>query len=129
MTGTAMTEEAEFGDIYNLTCVEIPTNRPVQRQDLHDEIYRTEKEKYDAIINTILDCHRRGQPVLVGTTSIEKSELVADLLRSKSNVKFEVLNARHHEREAAIVAQAGVPAAITIADQYGRPRYRYPAWR
>ena len=115
MTGTAMTEEAEFGDIYNLTCVEIPTNRPVQRQDLHDEIYRTEKEKYDAIINTILDCHRRGQPVLVGTTSIEKSELVADLLRSKSNVKFEVLNARHHEREAAIVAQAGVPAAITIA--------------
>ncbi len=115
MTGTAMTEEAEFGDIYNLTCVEIPTNRPVLRQDLHDEIYRTEKEKYDAIIKTILECHAKGQPVLVGTTSIEKSELVADLLRAKSNVKFEVLNARHHEREAAIVAQAGVPGAITIA--------------
>ena len=115
MTGTAMTEEAEFGDIYNLTCVEIPTNRPVLRQDLHDEIYRTEKEKYDAIIKTILECHEKGQPVLVGTTSIEKSELVADLLRSKSNVKFEVLNARHHEREAAIVAQAGVSGAITIA--------------
>ena len=115
MTGTAMTEEAEFGDIYNLTCVEIPTNRPVQRQDLHDEIYRTEKEKYNAIIKTILECHAKGQPVLVGTTSIEKSELVADLLRAKSNVKFEVLNARHHEREAAIVAQAGVPGAITIA--------------
>ena len=115
MTGTAMTEEAEFGDIYNLTCVEIPTNRPVQRQDLHDEIYRTEREKYDAIINTILECHERKQPVLVGTTSIEKSELVADLLRAKSSVRFEVLNARHHEREASIDAQAGVPGAITIA--------------
>ena len=115
MTGTAMTEEAEFGDIYNLTCVEIPTNRPVLREDLHDEIYRTEKEKYDAIIKTILECHEKGQPVLVGTTSIEKSELVADLLRAKSKVKFEVLNARHHEREAAIVAQAGVSGAITIA--------------
>ncbi len=115
MTGTAMTEEAEFGDIYNLTCIEIPTNRPVQRQDLHDEIYRTEREKYDAIINTILECHERKQPVLVGTTSIEKSELVADLLRAKSSVRFEVLNARHHEREASIVAQAGVPGAITIA--------------
>ncbi len=115
MTGTAMTEEAEFGDIYNLCCVEIPTNRGIQRQDLHDEIYRTEKEKYEAIIKTILECHEKGQPVLVGTTSIEKSELVADLLRSKSKVKFEVLNARHHEREASIVAQAGVPGAITIA--------------
>ena len=115
MTGTAMTEEAEFGDIYNLTCVEIPTNRPVQRKDEHDEIYRTAKEKYNAIIDTILDCHRRGQPILVGTTSIEKSELVADLLKKRSDVKFEVLNARHHEREAAIVAQAGVPGAITIA--------------
>ncbi len=115
MTGTAMTEEAEFGDIYNLSAVEIPTNRPVSRIDHHDEIYRTEKEKYKAIIDTILDCHRRGQPVLVGTTSIEKSELVAEMLRAKSNVRFEVLNARHHEREAAIVAQAGVPGAITIA--------------
>ena len=115
MTGTAMTEEAEFNDIYNLSCVEIPTNRPVQRKDEHDEIYRTAKEKYNAIIDTILDCHKRGQPILVGTTSIEKSELVADLLRQRSSVHFEVLNARHHEREAAIVAQAGVPGAITIA--------------
>ena len=115
MTGTAMTEEAEFNDIYNLSCVEIPTNRPVQRQDLHDEIYRTEKEKYDAIIKTILECHEKGQPVLVGTTSIEKSELVADLLAKASKVKFQVLNARHHEREASIVAQAGVSGAITIA--------------
>ncbi len=115
MTGTAMTEEAEFNDIYNLTCVEIPTNREVLRQDLHDEIYRTEKEKYDAIIKTILECHEKGQPVLVGTTSIEKSELVADLLSKASKVHFEVLNARHHEREAYIVAQAGVSGAITIA--------------
>ena len=115
MTGTAMTEEAEFNDIYNLSCVEIPTNRPVIRQDLHDEIYRTEREKFDAIIKTIIECHEKGQPVLVGTASIEKSELVADLLAKKTNLKFEVLNARHHEREAAIVAQAGVSGAITIA--------------
>lgn len=115
MTGTAMTEEAEFNDIYGLSCVEIPTNRPVQRQDEHDVIYRTEKEKFNAIIDTILECHKKNQPILVGTTSIEKSELVADLLRARSNVRFEILNARHHEREAAIVAQAGVPGAITIA--------------
>ena len=115
MTGTAMTEEAEFNDIYNLSCVEIPTNRPVVRQDLHDEIYRTAREKYDAIIKTIIECHDKGQPVLVGTASIEKSELVADMLAKKTNLKFEVLNARHHEREAAIVAQAGVSGAITIA--------------
>lgn len=115
MTGTAMTEESEFGDIYNLSCIEIPTNTLVSRIDNHDEIYRTAKEKYDAIIETIIDCNRRGQPVLVGTTSIEKSELVAELLKAKSPVKFEILNARHHEREASIVAQAGVPGAITIA--------------
>ena len=116
MTGTAMTEETEFCDIYNLVCVEIPTNKPVQREDLHDEIYRTEGEKYRAIINTILDCHRRGQPVLVGTTSVEKSEIVANLLhKAAPNLKFEVLNARYHEREAAIVAQAGVSGAVTIA--------------
>jgi len=116
MTGTAMTEEAEFMDIYNLPCVEIPTNKPVIRIDEHDEIYRTEAEKYKAIINTILDCHKRGQPVLVGTTSVEKSEVVADLLsKAAPQIKFEVLNARHHEREAAIVAQAGVSGAITIS--------------
>ncbi len=115
MTGTAMTEEAEFGEIYNLSCVEIPTNRPVARKDEHDEIYRTAREKYNAIINTILDCQKRGQPILVGTTSIEKSELLADMLKARSKIKFEVLNARHHEREAAIVAQAGVPGAVTIA--------------
>lgn len=116
MTGTAMTEETEFCDIYNLVCVEIPTNKPVQREDLHDEIYRTEGEKYRAIINTILDCNRRGQPVLVGTTSVEKSEIVANLLhKAAPNLHFEVLNARYHECEAAIVAQAGVSGAVTIA--------------
>ena len=116
MTGTAMTEETEFCDIYNLTCVEIPTNRPVLRNDLEDEIYRTEGEKYRAIINTILDCHHRGQPVLVGTTSVEKSEIIAELLhRAEPKLKFEVLNARHHDREAVIVAQAGVSGAVTIA--------------
>ncbi len=116
MTGTAMTEETEFCDIYNLVCVEIPTNKPVKREDLQDEVYRTAAEKYRAIINTILDCHRRGQPVLVGTTSVEKSEIVAELLhKAAPDVKFEVLNARHHDKEAAIVAQAGVSGAITIA--------------
>lgn len=116
MTGTAMTEEAEFADIYGLTCVEIPTNKPVIRVDEHDEIYRTEAEKYKAIIQTILDCHRRGQPVLVGTTSVEKSEIVASMLQEAApKLKFEILNARHHEREAAIVAQAGVSGAVTIA--------------
>lgn len=116
MTGTAMTEETEFSDIYGLICVEIPTNKPVLREDLQDEIYRTAAEKYSAIIKTIIDCHRRGQPVLVGTTSVEKSEIVADMLRRAApDIKFEVLNARHHEREAAIVAQAGVSGAVTIA--------------
>ena len=115
MTGTAMTEEAEFNNIYKLSCVEIPTNMPVTRIDHHDEIYRTEKEKYNAIIATIKECHAKGQPILVGTTSIEKSELVAELLKKESDIKFEILNARHHEREAQIVSQAGVPGAVTIA--------------
>ena len=116
MTGTAMTEENEFFDIYNLACVEIPTNKPVARVDLQDEIYRTADEKYRAIINTIIDSHHRGQPVLVGTTSVEKSEIVADMLhKAAPDIKFEVLNARHHEREAAIVAQAGISGAVTIA--------------
>ena len=115
MTGTAMTEETEFGDIYNLACVEIPTNRPVIRKDEHDCIYRTEREKYKAIIDTIKECHAKGQPVLVGTTSVEKSEAIAKLLKEQTDIKFEVLNAKHHEREAAIVAEAGVYGAVTIA--------------
>jgi len=115
MTGTAMTEETEFGDIYNLACVEIPTNRPVLRKDEHDCIYRTEREKYKAIIDTIKECHAKGQPVLVGTTSVEKSEIIAKLLKDQTNIQFEVLNAKHHEREAAIVAEAGRYGAVTIA--------------
>ena len=115
MTGTAMTEEAEFGDIYNLSCVEIPTNKPVLRIDEHDCIYRTEKEKYKAIIDTIKECHAKGQPVLVGTTSVEKSEVVASLLKQQTDINFEVLNAKQDEREADIVAEAGRYGAVTIA--------------
>ena len=115
MTGTAMTEEAEFCDIYDLSCVEIPTNRPVLRIDEHDCIYRTEQEKYKAIIDTIKECNQKGQPVLVGTTSVEKSEIIANLLKTQTDIKFEVLNAKHHEREAVIVAEAGRYGAVTIA--------------
>ena len=114
MTGTAMTEAAEFGEIYGLEVVEIPTNRPMVRDDQDDEIYRTTQEKYDAITDQIAECHERGQPVLVGTVSIEKSEELSALLKKKK-IKHEVLNARHHEREAHIIADAGVPGAITIA--------------
>jgi preprotein translocase subunit SecA len=139
MTGTAMTEAEEFMDIYNLEVIEIPTNMPLSRIDDDDEVYRTTKEKYRAIITLIDDCKKRGQPVLVGTTSIEKSESLAELLRQngweqhdfsdpnafaalytgderadKKKV-FAILNARYHEQEAFIVSQAGVPGAITIA--------------
>ena len=115
MTGTAMTEAGEFSSIYGLEVVEIPTNVPCKRKDEEDEVYRTAKEKYQAIIKLIEECQKRGQPVLLGTTSIEKSEHIAELLRANTKIKFEVLNARHHEREAAIIAQAGVPGAVTIA--------------
>ncbi|MGZ5854298.1 MAG: preprotein translocase subunit SecA, partial [Xanthobacteraceae bacterium] len=139
MTGTAMTEAEEFMDIYNLEVIEIPTNMPLSRIDDDDEVYRTAKEKYNAIITLIEDCKKRGQPVLVGTTSIEKSESLAEMLRqagweqhdftdpnafaalysgdegaTKTKV-FAILNARYHEQEAFIVSQAGVPGAITIA--------------
>ncbi len=114
MTGTAMTEAAEFAEIYNLEVVDIPTNVPVQRRDQDDEVYRTAREKFDAIVTLIEDCRQRKQPVLVGTVSIEKSEMLSDLLKKKK-VPHEVLNARHHEREAYIVSLAGVPGAVTIA--------------
>src|SRR5689334_24212 len=139
MTGTALTEADEFMDIYNLEVLEIPTNKAMIRDDQDDEVYRTAAEKFRAILALIEDCKARGQPVLVGTTSIEKSELLAELMRkhgweqhdfsdpnafaalysgdegaSKANV-FAILNARYHEQEAYIVAQAGVPGAITIA--------------
>ncbi|MCX5494299.1 preprotein translocase subunit SecA [Kaistia dalseonensis] len=114
MTGTAQTEADEFLDIYGLEVLEIPTNVPVSRIDDDDEVYRTAAEKYKAIIRVIRDCSQRGQPVLVGTTSIEKSELLSELLK-KEKVPHQVLNARYHEQEAYIVSQAGVPGAVTIA--------------
>ncbi len=114
MTGTASTEAAEFGDIYKLDVLEIPTNRPVRRQDDDDEVYRTAKEKYKAIIADIEETHRKQQPVLVGTVSIEKSEYLSGLLKQRG-IPHQVLNARYHEQEAQIVAQAGVPGAVTIA--------------
>ena len=115
MTGTAMTEAAEFDNIYHLDVISIPPNKPSGRIDEHDVIYRTAEEKYAAIIDEIIAAHNRQQPILVGTTSIEKSEILADLLRKKANFPFNVLNARHHEQEAQIVAQAGRPGAVTIA--------------
>ncbi len=114
MTGSAMTEASVFGEIYNLEVVDIPTNVDVQRHDHDDQVYRTAREKVDAIVELIEDCRKRRQPVLVGTVSIEKSELLSEMLKKKK-VPHEVLNARHHEREAFIVAQAGVPGGVTIA--------------
>src|SRR5947207_10447605 len=139
MTGTAMTEADEFLDIYNLEVLEVPTNQPMVRLDDDDEVYRTAAEKYRSILALIDDCKERGQPVLVGTTSIEKSEQLAERLRqagweqhdfsdpnafaalysgderaTKARV-FAIRNARYHEQEASIIAQAGVPGAVTIA--------------
>jgi preprotein translocase subunit SecA len=114
MTGTALTEAAEFMDIYKLDVLEIPTNVAVARKDSDDEVYRSADEKNEAIIKLIIECRERGQPVLVGTTSIEKSEHLSDILK-KRKIQHNVLNARYHEQEAFIVAQAGVPGAVTIA--------------
>jgi preprotein translocase subunit SecA len=114
MTGTAMTEADEFGEIYNLDVLEIPTNVAIVRNDEDDEVYRTAMEKYEALATLIEDSRKRGQPVLVGTTSIEKSEVISDILKRK-NVPHAVLNARFHEQEAEIVAEAGAPGAVTIA--------------
>lgn len=114
MTGTAMTEAEEFFDIYKLNVVSVPTNRTMIRKDLNDQIYRTEKEKYLAITNKIIECHNKGQPVLVGTTSIEKSEKISKYLIEK-NIKHNVLNAKQHDKEAKIIAEAGKIETITIA--------------
>jgi preprotein translocase subunit SecA len=114
MTGTAMTEAAEFMDIYSLDVIEVPTNLPVARKDADDEVYRTIDEKNDAIIKLIKECQERGQPILVGTTSIEKSESLSAALK-KAKIQHNVLNARFHEQEASIVAQAGRPGTVTIA--------------
>ncbi len=133
MTGTAATEAAEFADIYKLEVMEIPTNVVIKRDDAHDEVYRTMDEKFQAIIDLIQDCQNRGQPILVGTTSIEKSEMLAEMLKKegfrqpdldktgpddtyrKGNRIFRVLNARYHEQEAFIISLAGIPGAVTIA--------------
>jgi len=137
MTGTAATEAAEFMDIYGLDVVEIPTNIPVARRDLDDEVYRTAEEKWDAIISEIESAQKRRQPVLVGTVSIEKSEHLSELLK-KRNIKHQVLNARFHEQEAEIIAQAGVPGTVTIATNMagrgtdiqlgGNPKYLIMSW-
>ena len=114
MTGTAKTEETEFREIYNLDVMEIPTNRPMTREDFPDVVYRNETGKFNAVINQIVECHDKGQPVLVGTISIEKSELLSSMLKRRG-VPHQVLNAKHHEKEAQIVAQAGKFGAVTIA--------------
>ncbi len=114
MTGTAITEAEEFFDIYKLNVVSIPTNKKMQRKDFNDQIFRTEPEKYNAITNKIIECNKKGQPVLVGTTSIEKSEKISSFL-SKGKIKHNVLNAKQHEKEAKIISEAGKIGAVTIA--------------
>jgi len=114
MTGTAMTESEEFYDIYKLKVVSIPTNRKMLRKDFNDQIFRTEKEKYNAITKKIIECSGKGQPILVGTTSIEKSEKISDFL-SQNKIKHNVLNAKQHEKEAKIIAEAGKSGSVTIA--------------
>ena len=114
MTGTAMTEETEFQQIYKLDVVEIPTNKPVIREDLQDVVYKTERAKFMAVIQNVIECHKKGQPVLVGTISIEKSEILSSLLK-KQGIKHNVLNAKYHDKEAEIIAQAGKFGAVTIA--------------
>ena len=114
MTGTAMTEAEEFGTIYNLDIVEIPTNRPNQRVDHHDVVYKTEAGKFRAVIQQVKECHEKGQPVLVGTVSIEKNELLSHLLQ-REGIQHNLLNAKNHEKEAEIVAQAGKLGAVTVA--------------
>ncbi len=114
MTGTALTEEAEFQEIYNLDVIEVPTNKPVIRKDEQDSVYKTEKGKYMAVIRQIKECHEKGQPVLVGTVNIDKSEVLSALLK-REGIKHEVLNAKFHAKEAQIVAQAGKKGAVTIA--------------
>jgi preprotein translocase subunit SecA len=138
MTGTALTEADEFMDIYGLDVLEIPTNQDMIRIDDDDEVYRSTSEKYKAIIELIKDCQKSGQPVLVGTTSIDKSEELASLLRKEKTKDFQVLNARYHEREAEIISQAGAPGAVTIATNMagrgtdiqlgGNPEMRLAGW-
>ena len=114
MTGTALTEDAEFREIYRLDVVEVPTNKPMIRKDRNDEVYRTAEGKYRAVVRQILECHKKGQPVLVGTVSVEKSEMLSRILK-KEGIRHNVLNAKYHEKEAEIVARAGEFGAVTIS--------------
>ena len=128
MTGTAATEADEFFEIYKLGVVEVPTNMPVIRKDHDDQVFRTAREKYEAIVEEIKRAHEAGQPILVGTTSIEKSEPLSEMLK-EAKVPHNVLNARYHEQEAQIIAEAGVPGRGDDRHQHGRPRHRHPARR
>ena len=114
MTGTAKTEEEEFRNIYNMTVTQIPTNKPVQRQDKSDLIYISQKGKFDAVVDDVVEKHKQGQPVLLGTVAVETSEYISNLLK-KRGIRHDVLNAKNHEREAEIVANAGQKGAVTIA--------------
>ena len=129
MTGTAMTEAAEFHQIYKLGVVPIPTNRPMIRADQADVVYKTEDAKFDAVVEDIAERHEEGQPVLVGTASVEKSELLSRRCCSKRGIPHEVLNAKHHEREAAIVAAGRPQGRGHRGHQHGRPRHRHHARR
>ena len=128
MTGTAMTEESEFREIYNLDVISIPTNRGMQRQDHNDVIYKNEAAKFRAIAREVKESNDKGQPVLVGTVSIEKSEKISAVLK-RQGIKHEVLNAKYHEKEAEIISQAGKLGAVTIATNMARTWYRHYAWR
>ena len=124
MTGTALTEEKEFRDIYGMDVVEIPTNKPVARKDLEDAVYKTKKEKFHAVVEAVKEAHAKGQPVLVGTITIEISELLSEMLR-KEGIQHNVLNAKYHEKEAEIVADAGAAWSGYDCDQHGRTWYGY----
>jgi preprotein translocase subunit SecA len=131
MTGTAMTEAVEFDRIYNLEVVAIPPNRRVNREDSGDVVYRTAREKYTAIVDEIVEVNKQGRPILVGTVSIEKSELLSGMLRRRG-IDHEVLNAKHHQREAEIVALAGQPSRVTISTNMagrGTDIVLGPRWR
>ena len=124
MTGTALTEEKEFRNIYAMDVIAIPTNKPVQRIDLNDAVYKTKKEKFHAVVEEVAKAHEKGQPVLVGTITIETSEMLSGLLK-KRGIPHKVLNAKFHELEAEIVADARYSRRCYHCNQYGRPWYGY----
>ena len=126
MTGTALTEEKEFRNTYGMDVIAIPTNKPIKRIDHEDAVYKSKKEKFNAVVEDIKETHAKGQPVLVGTITIETSEMLSKMLK-KEGIPHEVLNAKFHEKEAEIVAKAGIHGAVTIATKHGRSWYRYQA--